>query len=127
MLAEIDPALRAAAARCARPACRRGGRAVDAGPAAPPSWCEAVTAEAAGLGDGRLGRDRARRPGGRAGRGGHAALPEAAVGEHPELESRVVVLTVRQAKGLEFDSVLVVDPAGSWPSRRAGTATSTSR
>ena len=39
-----------------------------------------------------------------------AALPEAAVGEHPELESRVVVLTVAQAKGLEFDSVLVVDP-----------------
>ena len=37
-------------------------------------------------------------------------MPEAAVGEQPELESRVAVLTVRQAKGLEFDSVLVVDP-----------------
>ncbi|WP_434743932.1 HelD family protein [Micromonospora sp. SH-82] len=39
-------------------------------------------------------------------------VPEVAVGEHPELESRVVLLTVAQAKGLEFDRVLVVDPAG---------------
>ncbi len=38
------------------------------------------------------------------------AVPDAAVGEQPQLESRVVVLTVRQVKGLEFDSVLVVDP-----------------
>ena len=38
------------------------------------------------------------------------AVPEAAIGEDLELESRVVVLTVRQAKGLEFDAVIVVDP-----------------
>jgi DNA helicase IV len=38
------------------------------------------------------------------------AVPEAAIGEQPELESGVVLLTVRQAKGLEFDSVIVVDP-----------------
>ncbi|MEO3775160.1 ATP-binding domain-containing protein [Micromonospora sp. B9E7] len=66
--------------------------------------------EAAGLTDGRLG---VLVPAGRVGELGSAltaALPEAAVGEHPELESRVVVLTVAQAKGLEFDSVLVVDP-----------------
>jgi superfamily I DNA/RNA helicase len=44
------------------------------------------------------------------GRAVAAAVPEAAVGEQPELESRVVVLTVQQVKGLEFDSVLVVDP-----------------
>ena len=40
-----------------------------------------------------------------------AAVPDAAVGERPDLESRVAVLTVRQAKGLEFDSVLLVEPA----------------
>lgn len=49
-----------------------------------------------------------------------AALPDAGVGDadagaigggEPDLERPVVVLTVRQAKGLEFDSVLVVDPA----------------
>jgi len=38
-----------------------------------------------------------------------AAPPEDAAG--PDLERPVVVLTVRQAKGLEFDSVLVADPA----------------
>jgi DNA helicase IV len=48
-----------------------------------------------------------------------ARLPEAAVGERAgdqqdaaeaDLERPVVVLTVRQAKGLEFDSVIVADP-----------------
>ncbi|MEH1164396.1 ATP-binding domain-containing protein [Micromonospora sp. CPCC 205539] len=70
----------------------------------------AATREAAGLTEGRLG---VIVPAGRVDALGAtltAALPEAAVGEHPELESRVVVLTVAQAKGLEFDSVLVVDP-----------------
>jgi len=41
-----------------------------------------------------------------------AALPDATVGEHSELERPVVVLTVGQAKGLEFDTVLIGDPAG---------------
>ncbi|MFJ6196950.1 HelD family protein [Micromonospora sp. NPDC092111] len=71
---------------------------------------EATNQEASGLGDGRLG---VIVPAGRADEliaVVLAALPEVAVGEQPELESRVVVLTVGQAKGLEFDSVLVVDP-----------------
>ncbi|MFJ9678653.1 HelD family protein [Streptomyces sp. NPDC101194] len=38
------------------------------------------------------------------------AVPGAAYGEEPDLENRVVVLGVRQAKGLEFDVVLLADP-----------------
>jgi len=40
-----------------------------------------------------------------------AAVPGAAAGPRPDLTARVVVLGVRQAKGLEFDSVLIADPA----------------
>jgi superfamily I DNA/RNA helicase len=40
-----------------------------------------------------------------------AAVPGATVGEEPELGNPVVVLSVAQAKGLEFDSVLVADPS----------------
>jgi DNA helicase IV len=39
-----------------------------------------------------------------------AVLPDAAAGEDPDLTDRLVVLDVRQAKGLEFDAVVVVDP-----------------
>jgi DNA helicase IV len=40
------------------------------------------------------------------------ALPDAVIGTRPDdLESPAVLLTVDQAKGLEFDAVLVVDPA----------------
>jgi DNA helicase IV len=39
-----------------------------------------------------------------------AVLPETAVGADPDLTSPVVVLTIRQAKGLEFDSVLIAEP-----------------
>ena len=42
-----------------------------------------------------------------------AALPEAIPGEAPEsLDSAAALLTVAQAKGLEFDRVIVADPAG---------------
>jgi len=40
-----------------------------------------------------------------------AALPGTAIGADPDLASPVVLLTVRQAKGLEFDCVLIADPA----------------
>ncbi|MFE2617170.1 HelD family protein [Micromonospora chalcea] len=72
---------------------------------------EATAREAASLGDGRLG---VLMPSGRVDELGGAvvtALPEAALGEQPELANRIVVLNTEQAKGLEFDSVLVVDPA----------------
>jgi DNA helicase IV len=39
------------------------------------------------------------------------AVPGAAVGEQPDLLNQVVLMTVRQAKGLEFDAVIVVEPA----------------
>lgn len=38
------------------------------------------------------------------------AVPDAASGPEPDLERRTVVLTARQSKGLEFDSVLLVEP-----------------
>ena len=66
---------------------------------------------------GRVARRRAarragaHRAGGRAGRRGGGGAAGGDVGEQPELANRVVVLTTEQAKGLEFDSVLVVDPA----------------
>jgi DNA helicase IV len=37
-------------------------------------------------------------------------VPGAAVGEQPDLLNQVVLMTVRQAKGLEFDAVIVVEP-----------------
>ncbi|GLW14444.1 DNA helicase [Streptomyces sp. NBRC 13847] len=40
-----------------------------------------------------------------------AALPDASAGASPDLTSPVVVIDPRQAKGLEFDTVLVVEPA----------------
>ena len=40
-----------------------------------------------------------------------AALPGTAVGDDLDLTSPAVVLTVPQAKGLEFDAVLIADPA----------------
>jgi DNA helicase IV len=41
-----------------------------------------------------------------------AALPEASSGPAPDLTRPVVLLAPAQAKGLEFDSVLVVEPEG---------------
>jgi DNA helicase IV len=40
------------------------------------------------------------------------AVPHLSYGENPDLTSPVVLLGARQAKGLEFDSVLIADPAG---------------
>ncbi|MFG1651464.1 HelD family protein [Micromonospora sp. NPDC049275] len=76
----------------------------------PAELVSAATQEATGLAEGRLGVIVPASRVDALGAALTAALPEATVGEHPELESRVVVLTVAQAKGLEFDSVLVVDP-----------------
>ena len=76
------------------------------------SVADAVLREIAEVDGGRIG---VIAPAGRIDELGKAivdVVPDAAIGEQPELESRVVVLTTRQTKGLEFDSVLVADPAG---------------
>jgi DNA helicase IV len=78
----------------------------------PAVLAEATERAAAGLGDGRLA---VIVPGSRLdelGRAISAAVPGAAIGEQPDLERPVVVLTVSQAKGLEFDSVVIGDPDG---------------
>jgi DNA helicase IV len=80
-------------------------------PAELPGRLAAVVAkEAAGMSDGRLAvivpASRLRE----LSRSVQGVLPGAAVGEDPELTSPVVVLSVAQAKGLEFDTVLVADP-----------------
>jgi DNA helicase IV len=70
----------------------------------------AVRVEAAEAGEGRVG---VLVPEGREAELGRAlveAVPGAAVGEQPDLLNQVVLMTVRQAKGLEFDSVIVVEP-----------------
>jgi len=49
------------------------------------------------------------------------AIPAAVPGDRPEvLESPVALLTVGQAKGLEFDRVVLVDPAGILAQSPAG-------
>ncbi len=49
------------------------------------------------------------------------ALPAAVPGDRAEvLESPVALLTVNQSKGLEFDRVVLVDPAGIWSQSPAG-------
>jgi UvrD-like helicase C-terminal domain len=66
---------------------------------------DVVKAEQEAVGDGRVA---VLVPAGRAA----AVRKILGVEPDPDLTEPVVVLTVRQAKGLEFDSVLVVDPAG---------------
>ena len=72
---------------------------------------DATKRAAARLGDGRLGVivPAARLP--EFGQAISDAVPGAAAVDQPELDRPVVVLTVEQAKGLEFDSVLIADPA----------------
>lgn len=109
LLAEIDPG--ATAPRSVRESGERPWRVAAAGPADLP----AVTAGAAAwlaerTGDGKLAVICPAEITGVVGAAVRARLPETSLGEDPELEAPVVVLSVTQAKGLEFDSVLVVEP-----------------
>ena len=69
-----------------------------------------VRAEASRIGEGRLGLLVPAEREAELGRALVEAVPEAAVGEQPDLLNKIVLMTVRQAKGLEFDSVIVVAP-----------------
>ena len=71
---------------------------------------EIVAREAAAMDDGRLAVIVPETSLAELGMAITAAVPGAMVGEDPELGSPVVVLSVAQAKGLEFDSVIVAEP-----------------
>ena len=108
VLAAVDPALQPP--RSVRSA-GVAPWALRVPPAAlPAEVIAAVRLEAADAGEGRVG---VLVPEARAAELGRAlveAVPGAAVGEQPDLLNHVVLMTVRQAKGLEFDSVIVVEP-----------------
>jgi DNA helicase IV len=108
VLAEIDPALQAP--RSVR-ATGTEVRCLSVPPAElGKSLARTVAREAAGLGDRRLA---VIVPVGlltELGGAVTAAVPSAAIGEDPELAAQVVILAAGQAKGLEFDSVLVAEP-----------------
>ena len=108
VLTEIDPALKPP--RSVRESGAEPWR-LRAGPGELAGRVAALAAEeAAGVGDGRLAVIVPVARLGELAAAVAAAVPETAAGENPDLESRVVVLSTRQAKGLEFDSVLVADP-----------------
>lgn len=71
---------------------------------------EVVAHEAEAVGDGRLAVIAPAALLDEAGTAVRAAVPDTASGDVPDLERTVVVLGVTQAKGLEFDSVVVAEP-----------------
>ena len=108
VLAAVDPSLQPPRSVRTAGVLPRADRVAPAALAG--SLIDAVRREVADVEDGRLG---VLVPEGREaelGRELTAAMPEAAVGEQPDLLNKVVMLTVRQAKGLEFDAVIVVQP-----------------
>lgn len=110
VLTYVDPA--ALTPRSVRDSGERPWIAVtDAGELAA-RLAKAVAAEVAEVDGGRVG---VLVPTGRLAELGAAVaaeIPQAAFGEESDLDGEVVVLTVRQSKGLEFDTVVVADPAG---------------
>ncbi len=108
VLAEIDPAL--VPPRSVRESGEQPWRHdVPAGDL-PRTLVELALTEAAAVGRGRLGIIVPAGSADALARVVSEAIPELGVGEQVDLERQVVLLTVRQAKGLEFDAVVVVDP-----------------
>jgi DNA helicase IV len=85
---------------------------VPAGPGFAASVAQAARADLAELGGPDGGRLAVIAPDARVAEVA-AALPEAITGDRPEsLDAAATLLTVSQAKGLEFDRVVLADPAG---------------
>ncbi|WP_203798041.1 HelD family protein [Paractinoplanes tereljensis] len=108
VLAAVDPALqppRSVRSAGVAPWSLRVPRA-----ALPAEIIAAVRVEAAEVGDGRVGVLVPTALEEELGRQLVEAVPGAAVGEQPDLLNQIVLMTVRQAKGLEFDAVIVVEP-----------------
>jgi hypothetical protein len=98
----VPPALVGEVTEAVTAALRAGANGHRAGGIGPAST-GLEGADPAGTGPASTGPDRAGQDG--ADPGGAAAV------DGPDLDEQVVVLTVSQAKGLEFDSVLIADPA----------------
>ncbi len=107
-LAEIDPAV--VPPRSVREAGEDPWRCCVAESDLPGTLVDIAVREASAVGRGRLGIIVTAGRAADLARAVSEAIPEVGVGEQADLERHVVVLTVRQAKGLEFDSVVVVDP-----------------
>ncbi|HET8682576.1 MAG TPA: helicase [Micromonosporaceae bacterium] len=106
VLAGIDPAIEPP-----RPVRHSGVRPWDE-TGAPHRLAELVRQEADAVAGGRLA---VIVPAGRLGELAPVlagVVPDLAAGEQPDLAQRAVLLAVAQAKGLEFDGVVVVDPDG---------------
>jgi DNA helicase IV len=108
VLAEIDPAL--VPPRSVRESGEPPWRRTVTRAGLADTLVEIALAEAADVGRGRLGIIVATGALAELAQPVSDAMPEAGVGEQADLERQVVVVTVRQAKGLEFDTVVVVDP-----------------
>jgi DNA helicase IV len=106
VLAGIDPSIQPP-----RPVRHTGAEPWDE-TGTPERLAELVGLEADAVGDGRLA---VIAPAGRLAELAPVltkVVPDLAAGEQPDLEQRAVLLAVAQAKGLEFDGVVVVDPDG---------------
>lgn len=115
IMSASDRVLDALDAEAARPrAVRSGGvppRREQVGAAELPVLLPALAAEeASAVGTGRVAVIAPQEDVERLAEAVRDLLPEVSWGAEPDLERRVVVLSPRQSKGLEFDSVLVVGP-----------------